>query len=304
MDYGTFFDLLRIQNIRMKKILYIYLIISAFYSSAQVDFKGLWQGIIILDGQKTEQGSIVFTNFNLSGKTVEGKSREEYYSTDFYAIKKLKGEFTGNQIKFKQLMIEKKKSSSKTTWCLFEANLTYNDSTGYLEGRFKSTDCRSNSGKIILYRSTAVFSADEKVILTQNWLDAFKNDLKLGLNAPEIRMKERSEFVFEPIYFDVDQAIIKPEYEKFLLKMIRIVNGHSDLRVQITGHTDSDGSDIYNEDLSRRRSQAIIDFFVANGIKVDKLNIEFKGEMNPIDTNKTPDGKQHNRRVDFEFIYK
>ena len=77
MDYGTFFDLLRIQNIRMKKILYIYLIISAFYSSAQVDFKGLWQGIIILDGQKTEQGSIVFTNFNLSGKTVEGRVRQK-----------------------------------------------------------------------------------------------------------------------------------------------------------------------------------------------------------------------------------
>ena len=71
----------------MKKLLYIYLILSAFYSNSQVDFKGLWQGIIILDGQKTEQGSILFTNFNLSGKTVEGKSREEYYATVFYAVK-------------------------------------------------------------------------------------------------------------------------------------------------------------------------------------------------------------------------
>ena len=275
-----------------------------FSTYSQVDFKGTWQGIIIKDGQKTEQGNILFLNLTLSGKTVEGKSREEYYSTDFYAVKKIKGEFTDNLLKFKQMMIEKKKSNSKTTWCLFEANLKYNDSTGYLEGRYQSTDCRQNSGKIILYRSTALFSNDEKSILNQSWIDVFKNDLKIGLNAPEIRMKERSEFVFEPIYFDVDQAIIKPEYETFLLKMIRIVNGHSDLRVQITGHTDSDGSDLYNEDLSRRRSQAIIDFFVAHGIKVDKLNIEFKGEKNPIDSNKTPEGKKHNRRVDFEFIYK
>ena len=275
-----------------------------FSTYSQVDFKGTWQGITIKDGQKTEQGNILFLNLTLSGKTVEGKSREEYYSTDFYAVKKIKGEFTDNLLKFKQMMIEKKKSNSKTTWCLFEANLKYNDSTGYLEGRYKSTDCRQNSGKIILYRSTAEFSNDDKTILNQSWIDAFKNDLKIGLNAPEIRMKERSEFVFEPIYFDVDQAIIKPEYETFLLKMIRIVNGHSDLRVQITGHTDSDGSDLYNEDLSRRRSQAIIDFFVAHGIKVDKLNIEFKGEKNPIDSNKTPEGKKHNRRVDFEFIYK
>ena len=288
----------------MKKLFLTLILLNVFSTFSQVDFKGIWQGIIIKDGQKTEQGNILFLNLTLSGKTVEGKSREEYYSTDFYAVKKIKGEFTDNLLKFKQMMIEKKKSNSKTTWCLFEANLKYNDSTGYLEGRYKSTDCRQNSGKIILYRSTAEFSNDDKTILNQSWIDVFKNDLKIGLNAPEIRMKERSEFVFEPIYFDVDQAIIKPEYESFLLKMIRIVNGHSDLRVQITGHTDSDGSDLYNEDLSRRRSQAIIDFFVTHGIKVDKLNIEFKGEKNPIDSNKTLEGKKHNRRVDFEFIYK
>ena len=288
----------------MRILFFISFFLNAFSSNTQVDFKGVWQGIIILDGQKIEQGNIIFANFNISNKAIEGKTREEYYSTDFYAVKKIKGEISGNQLNFKQMMIEKKKSSSKTTWCLFEANLTYKDSTGYLEGRFKSTDCRQNSGKIIFYRSKSTFSADDKIMLSQNWIDTYKNDLKLGLNAPEIRIKERSEFVFEPIYFDVDEAIIKPEYENFLLKMIRIINGHSDLRVQITGHTDSDGSDIYNEDLSKRRSQAIIDFFIQHGIKVDKLNIEFRGEKNPIDTNKTPEGKKHNRRVDFEFIYK
>jgi outer membrane protein OmpA-like peptidoglycan-associated protein len=287
----------------MKIIIIIFLFLSSSLTS-QVDFKGVWQGIIILDGQKTEQGNIIFLTIPNSNKTIEGKSREEYNGTDFFAVKKMKGEITGKQIKIKQMMIEKKKSSSKITWCSFESSLTYNDSTGYLEGRFTSSDCRNKSGKLIFYRSTATFSNDEKPILAQSWIETFKNDLKLGLNAPEIRIKERSEFVFEPIYFDVDQAIIKPEYEAFLLKMIRIVNGHTDLRVQITGHTDSDGSDLYNEDLSKRRSQAIIDFFVLHGIKVDKLNIEFKGEKNPIDTNKTPEGKKHNRRVDFEFIYK
>ena len=288
----------------MKKILLIALVFCTFYSYSQVVFNGLWQGILILDGQKLEQGKIIFANFAVTGKNIEGKTREEVYNTDLYAVKKIKGEVTNNEIKFKQLVIEKKKTASSITWCLFESTLLYNDSTGYLEGKFFSTDCRRNTGKMIFYRSNAKFSANESAVLTQNWIETFKNDLKLGLNAPEIRIKERSEFVFEPIYFDVDQAIIKPEYEPYLLKMIRIVNGHSDLRVQITGHTDSDGSDIYNEDLSKRRSQAIIDFFVTNGIKVDKLSIEFKGEKNPIDTNKTKDGKKHNRRVDFEFIYK
>ncbi len=288
----------------MKIFLLITSILFAFTGKSQIDYKGVWQGIIINDGQKTEQGNIIFADFTITGNNVEGKTREETFKSDVYAVKKIKGEIVNNQLKFKQLSYEKKKTNSSTTWCLFETTLTYNDSTGYLEGRFSSKECRRFSGKIIFYRSTAKFSPNEVPILGQDWITTFKNDLKLGLNAPEIRIKERSEFVFEPIYFDVDQAIIKPQYEAYLLKMIRIVNGHSDLRVQITGHTDSDGSDIYNEDLSKRRSQAIIDFFVKNGISVDKLNIEFKGEKNPIDTNKTADGKKHNRRVDFSFMYK
>jgi OmpA-OmpF porin, OOP family len=288
----------------MKKIIPILfsLIALSGFAQGEVNFSGTWQGMIIPDGQKMEQGSIIFANFSVSGKMVEGKTREEVLNTDLFAVKKIKGEISKNQIKFKQTVIEKKKTSSKVTWCLFDVTLEYDDSTGYLEGRFKGTNCRSG-GKMIFYRSTANFSDNEKPVLTQNWIEGFKNDLKQGLNAPEIRIKERSEFVFEPIYFEVDKAEIKSEYFAYLLKMIRIVNGHSDLRVQITGHTDSDGSDQYNEELSKRRSQAIIDYFVSNGIKVDKLNIAFKGEKNPVDTNKTPEGKKHNRRVDFEFIY-
>jgi outer membrane protein OmpA-like peptidoglycan-associated protein len=108
--------------------------------------------------------------------------------------------------------------------------------------------------------------------------------------------------VFQPIYFDYDQAIIRSEYTDFLKRMIRVVNGHSDLRIKVTGHTDSDGSDAYNVELSKKRAQALIDFFVTNGLSRDKIEVEFKGESAPIDSNKTPQGKQRNRRVDFAFI--
>jgi outer membrane protein OmpA-like peptidoglycan-associated protein len=84
--------------------------------------------------------------------------------------------------------------------------------------------------------------------------------------------------------------------------MIKVVKGHSDLRVKVTGHTDSDGSDQYNDTLSYNRAQAITNYFVKRGLSPDRLVIEFKGEHSPIDTNKNPEGKQRNRRVDFEFI--
>jgi outer membrane protein OmpA-like peptidoglycan-associated protein len=84
--------------------------------------------------------------------------------------------------------------------------------------------------------------------------------------------------------------------------MIRVVDGHTDLRIKVTGHTDADGSDAYNVDLSKKRAQSLIDFFVANGLSKDRIEIDFKGESLPVDSNSTPEGKQHNRRVDFAFI--
>jgi len=285
-------------------VLNILFIIFSQFTISQVDFKGLWQGIIILDGQTAEQGNIIYLNINSNNKSLEGQTREEQNKSPYYAVKNIKGKLDGVKISFEQKIIIKKESSTKSNWCLFKSDLIYNDSTGYLEGRFLSTNCRSFSGTLKLYRSTAKFSDNEELILSQSWIENFKNDLSKGFNAPEIRIKERSEFVFEPIYFDYDKAEIKPIYEAFLLKMIRIVNGHPDLRVQITGNTDSDGSDEYNIDLSKKRAEAIIEFFENQGILVDRLIIEFRGEKNPIDSNETKEGKQRNRRVDFLFIYK
>lgn len=280
------------------------LLIYSFNAISQIDFKGLWQGIIVMDGQTTEQGNIIFINIPTNDNIVEGKTREEINNSPYYAVKSYRGKINNNKLSFDQVRILKKESSSRTNWCLFKSELVYNDSTGYLEGRFYSTNCRNFSGKIMFYRSNATFSEDETLILHHSWIKDFKNDLEKGFNAPEIRAKEMSEFQFKPIYFDYDKAELKQEFEPFLLKMIRIINSHPDLRVQVTGNTDSDGTDEYNIELSKRRAEAIIYFFEEQGIEVDRLIIDFKGEKNPVDSNNTKEGKQKNRRVDFSFIYK
>ena len=117
-----------------------------------------------------------------------------------------------------------------------------------------------------------------------------------------IRKIERDNFVFEPIYFDFDKFEIREEHHEFLNAMIKIVKGHSDLRVKVTGHTDSDGSHMYNDTLSMNRAKSIIKFFTDRGLDADRIEIDFKGEMDPVSTNDTSQGKQLNRRVDFEFI--
>src|SRR5690606_33669474 len=136
----------------------------------------------------------------------------------------------------------------------------------------------------------------------QSWRSIFLDDVKNGRKSKEIRDKERSEFVFQPIYFDYDQAEIRAEYFGFLNRIVYIINSHTDLRIKVTGNTDADGSDAYIDGLSERRAQAIIDYFVKAGLRRDRIVIDFKGERNPVSDNQTEEGKQKNRRVEFEFI--
>lgn len=282
--------------------LFLFFIFSISFGFCQVDFSGVWQGIMLKDGNKLEQGTIIYATFSIDGTNLEGKIRDEIYETDFFAVKKLKGTVKKSELKFSQFVIEKKKNSSNTNWCNIESTLIYNDSTGFLEGRYTSNDCKRNTGKLMLYKSTVKFSATEVSPISQIWFKQFIIDLKKGYNAPPIRELERNNFVFQPIYFDYDKAEIHPEYIEFLKKMIRVVDGHSDLRIKVTGHTDADGSENYNIELSKKRAETLINFFVLNGLSKDRIVIDFKGESAPIDTNSTPEGKQRNRRVDFSFI--
>ena len=176
-------------------------------------------------------------------------------------------------------------------------SLKYNPQNGYLEGSTDKQDYR-----LIAYQSKGEISMSKTAYLPKDWLLRFSQELKDGISAPQIRKQELLNFTFEPIYFDYDQATIRTEYQTYLKELIRMVKSHSDLRIEITGHTDADGSDAYNLDLSKRRSEALLLFFGQNGLAKDRVVISFKGEREPVDKSQTNEGKQRNRRVDFRFI--
>jgi outer membrane protein OmpA-like peptidoglycan-associated protein len=77
-----------------------------------------------------------------------------------------------------------------------------------------------------------------------------------------------------------------------------ILTGHSSLKMQIEGYTDSVGSDDYNQQLSEHRAEAVRDYFVQQGIKSTNLEAHGYGKNEPIATNDTPEGRQQNRRVE------
>lgn len=279
----------------MKYQLFIFSIFVSFAINAQLT--GVWKGVLIRDGQKLEQASIIYFDF---GK--EPITREEITGKAGFVVRTLKTEFKNGQIKAKQSTVIRKKDLYGNRWCALDFEMAYVDSTGYLQGKFFSLECKGVSGKVVCFKVSETVAREQTSVELQSWRPIFIDDIKNGRKSREVRDSERRNFQFEPIYFDYDKAEIRPEYDAFLKRIVYVVNSHSDLRVRVTGNTDADGSDAYNDGLSERRAQAIIDFFVKAGLRRDRIVIDFKGEKNPVSDNKSAEGKQLNRRVDFEFI--
>lgn len=103
-------------------------------------------------------------------------------------------------------------------------------------------------------------------------------------------------------FFDFDKSVLKPEGKAKLDDLISKVKD-IDLEVIIAvGHTDSVGSDAYNQKLSMRRSESVKAYLVSKGIEKNRVYTEGKGEKQPVADNKTKEGRAKNRRVEIEVV--
>lgn len=100
------------------------------------------------------------------------------------------------------------------------------------------------------------------------------------------------------VEFDFDKSTLRPESRQTLDEATEVLRQYPDIRVEVAGHTDSIGSDEYNQGLSERRSKAVYDYLVGNGIDAGRLNSQGYGESRPIADNATREGRQRNRRVE------
>lgn len=101
--------------------------------------------------------------------------------------------------------------------------------------------------------------------------------------------------------FDFDKSVLRPDGRKSIDDALAKLRGVDLEMVIATGHTDSIGSDRYNQRLSERRANAVKEYLVSKGIPAAKITTIGKGESQPVATNKTAEGRQKNRRVDIEF---
>jgi OOP family OmpA-OmpF porin len=101
--------------------------------------------------------------------------------------------------------------------------------------------------------------------------------------------------------FDFDKSVVRPDGKKSIDQALAKLNGVDLEMVIATGHTDSIGTEAYNQKLSERRAAAVKDYLVSKGIPASKITTIGKGKTQPVATNKTKEGRQKNRRVDIEF---
>lgn len=101
--------------------------------------------------------------------------------------------------------------------------------------------------------------------------------------------------------FDFDKSVLRPDGRKSIDDAVAKLRGVDLEMVIATGHTDSIGTDAYNQKLSERRADAVKAYLVSKGIPTAKITTIGKGESQPVATNRTAEGRQKNRRVDIEF---
>lgn len=101
------------------------------------------------------------------------------------------------------------------------------------------------------------------------------------------------------VNFDFDKDTLRPDAEAILAEAVSILQKYPQLKVEVAGHTDSVGSEQYNQGLSERRAAAVYNYLTSNGIDSSRLvGPNGFGELRPIDTNDTAEGRARNRRTE------
>ena len=103
-------------------------------------------------------------------------------------------------------------------------------------------------------------------------------------------------------FFDFDKSVLKPAGKAKLDDLVSKVKGINLEVIIAVGHTDSIGTDAYNQKLSVRRAEAVKAYLVTKGIEKNRIYTEGKGEKQPIADNATKEGRAKNRRVEIEVV--
>jgi outer membrane protein OmpA-like peptidoglycan-associated protein len=114
-------------------------------------------------------------------------------------------------------------------------------------------------------------------------------------------------FVVQNVYYDYDKAELKPESFPALDEIARMLEANPTMQIEMGAHTDSKGTDRYNQRLSEARAKSVVDYLVSKGIDASRLLAKGYGETMPVAPNEengkdNPEGREKNRRTEFKVL--
>jgi outer membrane protein OmpA-like peptidoglycan-associated protein len=155
----------------------------------------------------------------------------------------------------------------------------YEEATDYYVNRQKSSD----------------ISPGERVVMSP------ATDMPANMTAEEQRASLPLVIEVSDVLFEFDKWVIKATFVPELDRWVEYFQNNPLVTAAIYGHTDSTGPETYNQKLSERRAEAVVNYMVERGIKLERLTPEGFGEAHPATSNDTLEGRQKNRRVELNF---
>ncbi|MEW6445817.1 MAG: OmpA family protein [Pseudomonadota bacterium] len=127
----------------------------------------------------------------------------------------------------------------------------------------------------------------------------FKDEAKPTVEAPKAPVQTAKVFTLNAdAYFDFDKSNLKAEGKKAMDTLVADMKIEQVDEIRVVGHTDSIGTDAYNQKLSERRAKTVSDYLVSKGVPAAKIKASGMGETKPVADNKTKAGRAKNRRVE------
>ncbi len=128
------------------------------------------------------------------------------------------------------------------------------------------------------------------------------SDNRSQIDIPLTALRAGASLLLHDIFFDVNQAFLRPESYAELDRLVRLMNENPDLKIEIQAHTDNQGRAAYNKKLSDRRADSALQYLIENGIEPERMRSVGFGDTKPVADNTTDEGRQKNRRVELIII--
>ncbi len=138
------------------------------------------------------------------------------------------------------------------------------------------------------------------------YMDKQERDLRARTAGTDVEVTRRGDDLVlnmpSGITFATDSANVQPQFRPTLDQVADVLKEYNQTYIDVYGHTDSTGSDAYNQTLSERRASAVANYLTGQGVQSARIGTRGFGETQPIASNETEEGRAENRRVEIKIV--